>query len=260
MTRMFIESLEDRRLLSVDLPLDGGPVDTEVVALVAPRVTAAAQVVKATGNYSCKATFGDLTGTMYLQIASQQGSTVQGSLYSMDWGGFNIRVTGTIDGKGTLVIKGSDKTFKLKKLSVQVASGAKTLTGTCSVVQMGLSDSAKVNFGKLSKAPPKATVAKAPSLVGPYRGTAKSDDSSKPDNIALSFTKQQGGKIWGKDEDGNPITGIVLKDGQFRLIVQGDDNHTIVWGKLQKNGTLRGGYEWSGTGESESGTFTLYRT
>jgi len=259
MIRAFIESLETRQFLSVSLPHVSAPQDAPEMVMAASPVAAATKVIQAVGNYSCTAKFDGEPGLMILKITSQKSIAVSGSLYSMDWGGFNIAITGTIDAQGTLTLKGSNKTFKLKRFTVQVASNAASLTGSCSIVQMGISATAKVKLGKLSKAPPRATPAKAPSLLGSYNGTAYSNTGDHPNSVSLAFTKQDGGHIWGKDDQGEAITGVVLKDGRFRLITRESDGYTIITGKLQKKGVLTGDWAWFGQDGPDSGTFKLRR-
>ncbi|MGE5611679.1 MAG: hypothetical protein ACM359_20695 [Bacillota bacterium] len=261
MRQTFFESLESRQFLSISLPY-ASPLGSDYPTLTSTvQAAPTSPVISAVGNYSSSATFADEPGTIALKITSQKGTAVSGLLYSADWGGFNVTVSGTVDTKGRLTLKGSDKTFILKKFTAQIATNATTLTGSCSVVQMGIAATSKIQFNKLRKAPPVTPVV-APSLVGSYRGKAYNQDGNTS-SISITVTRQDGGHIWAKNADGSSMTGVVLKDGRFRLVSNATDGHIEVTGQVQKKGVLRGDWTWTGTGQShgqfDRGAFQLSR-
>lgn len=254
-----MEDLEQRQLLSVSVPSGSMPSAdgdlAEMATMQAAKV--AAKVANVLGNYSSKVSFGEEPGQMVLQITSQKGSKVAGRLYSSEWGGFEVAVAGTVDVKGKLVLSGRNATLTLKKLTLQVGPKGATLQGSCSLVQMRILVSSTIHFGKLRKAPPKPAPAKAPAIVGSYRGYAYDEDGSKSGKT-MTITKQDGGRIWG-NADGSPLTGVVLKDGRFRVIVREEDGYTDVTGKVARNGSMEGDWEYKGNDGTGSGTFEFRR-
>jgi len=254
-----MEDLEQRQLLSVSVPsgsmlgADGYP--AEMATMQPAKV--AAKVASVLGNYLSKASFGDQPGQMVLQITSQKGSKVAGRLYSSDWGGFDVAVAGTVDAKGKLVLSGRNATLTLKKLTLQVGPKNATLQGSCSLVQMRIPVSLTIQFGKLRKAPPKPAPAKAPSIVGSYHGYSYDEDGSKSGKT-MTITKQDGGRIWG-NVDGSPLTGVVLKNGIFRMIVREEEGYADVTGDVARNGSMEGHWEYTGKDDTSSGTFEFRR-
>ena len=258
MNRVICEMLESRQLLSATLPESASLLAFSEAPSLAVTAKAQTRVANVVGAYVASVTFEQKAGRFTLKITSQKSGKLAGLLYSSDFGGFQVNVTGSIATNNKITLSGRNSTFTLKKFSAQASTDGKSLSGSCSIVQMGISVTGTFTAKKSAKAVAGPAKAKAPNLVGKYSGTSTGGDT--PESITVTFTKQDGGHIWGRAQNGESLTGVVLPNGEFRLIEPSSDGHSDIFGKRQSDGSLTGEWKWTGKNrDTDHGTFSLSR-
>jgi len=250
MASLFVDTLESRRLLSgvgddYELAVDPGISEAGVMMPMSAPTRAASTVKK--GFYSGKTTLDEKKGSLILQVSSVSTTAFSGTFKSADWGAFSVTVTGKIS-SGAVTFSGKNSYTQIKSFKGTISGS--TLSGKLSIVQNGLSVSG--NFtGIYAKTSPAMGNVIEPKMLGSY--AIKSSDNNRTKSMVIS--KQVDGKVWGK-LDGSAITGVILSDGAFKVIMKESDGKALIMGKL-KSSKMSGEWEWYGNnGDTESGTFT----
>jgi hypothetical protein len=252
MNHNVLECLEPRQFLSVSVSPVCPPQATAEVHVAA--VTAAASTM--VGNYSAAMTVDQESGQAVLRITSQSGSTFTGRLYATGWGGFDVQVTGSLGAKSKVNFSGRNETFSVK-MAAKIAKDGKSFSGTCSVVQMGIASSGTCQFTRVSKVP-KLPAVKVVQLAARYKGY--SYGAEERTRITLSVTRQEGGHLWMTIQGSggtSTATGIILGDGQFRLVGTSDSDRMNISGQVQRKGVLSGKWQSS---IGDHGTFSVSPT
>ena len=249
MSPLFIEQLEQRTFLSATVGAESAPVMTAQAVTAAATATAKLRLYVQT--YTGSATINGIVGTLNLKITSISGSAVKATLSSTQWGGFSVALTGTVkSATGAVSLTGKNANTNVKAFKCTIASNNKTLTGTIKGTQMGLSASGSFKINRVSIPPVVATV-KWPSLVHKYKGSA-----SNGNTVTMSITKQSQGCFWGTSNQGT-VTGFVMTNGEFYMMITNSNGYTTVHGTRNSKGVLSGGWQFTGRGGNESGTFKL---
>lgn len=260
MNQPLLESLESRLFLSAAVLQDSPASSPQLASVALPLQPAAATALpRMVGSYSGTATIESVTFKFYVKISSQRApwpAALAGRLYSAGIGGFDLPVTGTITSEGALALSGSNSTFRLRRLAATVTGLGLKFAGTMSIVQMGLPASGRCSAQKVATIPARA-VAKAPNVVGAYRGYTIDGEGDR-DAEQFTVSRQQGGLIWGSGGD-STMTGIVLADGRFRMVFKSSEGTTWARG-IAKGSALEGEWTWSGRdGDTDHGTFRFNR-
>jgi hypothetical protein len=251
LTLPILDLLESRTFLSSVMPGGGDDVPVQDVAALRTPARAAASVKK--GWYQGTATLEGMQGKLYLQVLSVSGGTFTGNLKSADWGAFTVTVNGKVT-NAVVTLTGKNATTHIKSLKGTLSG--KTLAGSLTLTQMGLS-AIKGTFTCLytSTAPRIANV-KEPSVVGEYQVV-----SSDGFEAVMSIERQEDGKFWGRMDRKLPITGVILNNGLFGARVKEDNGSVSLRGQWDPaTGVLTGEWEKQRQdGTFKRGTFTATR-
>jgi len=247
-----LEALESRQLMSV-----AAPVLVEAQPLPQPALTAMATHPKLVANtyFLGSPTLGGISGKLALKIKTISGTAVTATLYSTDWGGFTIAVTGAINSAGAISLTGKNSTTRVTAFKGTLSSTSKVISGSCTIVQMGITLKGTISETRSSTAPVLKTY-KYPSLLGKYSGTLS--DGNHP---TLSITKQTGGLFWGTTSGGSApsaLTGFQSSPGVFQIIGVESSGYTIITGTRRSNGSLSASAIWygnDGSKEAQTGVF-----
>jgi hypothetical protein len=246
-----VEPLENRQMLSV-----AAPVVAEVQSLVQPAITVKVAQPKLVANtyFLGSPTLGGISGRLVLKITTVSGTAVTAVLYSTNWGGFTVGVAGTINSAGAILLTGMSSTCQVTAFKGTLDSTNKVISGSCTIVQMGLALKGTITETRTSTAPI-LTTPTYPSLLGTYNGT--SSDGIHP---TLSITKQAGGLLWGKAVSGDAVvvTGFQSAPGVSRLHAVESDGYTNITGTRRSDGSLNGTANWYGNdGGKKTSTFVM---
>lgn len=246
-----LEALENRQLLSV-----AAPVAAEFQPLHHPAVAALAAQPKLVANtyFLGSPTLSGMPGKLALKIKTVPGTAVTATLYSTNWGGFTVAVAGTINSAGAISLTGQSSTCRVTAFKGTLSSTSKVITGSVTIVQMGLALKGTMTQTRTLTAPV-LTTPRYPSVLGNYRGTRR--ESGQPTvAITASITKQTGALFWG----GTTVTGFQSAPGVFYLQSVDPDGYSIVSGIVHSNGSLSGTYtHYNKDGSKGTGTLLLYK-
>jgi hypothetical protein len=244
-----METLESRQLLSVAAPVmaEAQPLDQPVVTLMATQPK-----LVANSDFLGSPTLGGISGKLALKIKTVSGTAVTATLYSTDYGGFTVAVTGTISSAGAISLAGKSSTCQVTAFKGSLNSTSKSISGSCAIIQMGVALKGTITETRTATAPVLKTLT-YPSLLGKYRGTL-----SGGGNPIFSITKQTGGLFWGKTNDGNIITGFQSAPGVFHFHWVSSDSYTNVTGTRHSDGSLSGSaIKYGNDGSKKTQTFVV---
>jgi hypothetical protein len=244
-----LESLENRQLLSV-----AAPAVAEARPVFQPAVTVrvAQPRLVASSYFLGSPTLGGISGKLALKIKTVSGTAVTATLYSTDFGGFNVAVTGTITSAGAISLTGKSATCTVTSFKGTLSSTSKVISGSCTVVQNGVTLTGKITETRSATAPV-LTTPTYPSLLGKYSGVL--NDGS---HVTINITKQSGGLFWGNSNNGGVTTGFQSAPGVFRMHDVDKSGYTNITGSKQSGGSLSCSFKNYGTdGSTSAGTFVL---
>lgn len=272
--RSFVESLEARTFLSAEPTLAAGVgasagllhlqnSEAPAAALHAPAsATKAAtrSILNVRGKYrgTLRCSTGE-TGTIYVAITSQKGTALTGRVYSSDLGGFDVKFTAAINASRRMVVKGKNSDFQVRDSKNTVSADGRTITGSWSVLQMGIAFTGDVTLTKTTKLPP-ARPGKAPKITGTYEGYTLS--GGYRDDLSVKISRQSGGHVWASftSPDGSAhMTGIILSNGRFRWAGRFGSGQVQIAGAVKPGGRLEGVWLVKESGGQDSGTFVVNR-
>ena len=250
-----LETLENRQLLSV-----AAPVLAEVQPLVQPAVMVKVVQPKLTANsyYLGSPTLSGISGKLALKIKTAYGTAVTATLYSTDFGGFNVDVTGTVSTAGALSLTGKSSTCRVSSFKANLGSGNKVITGSCTIVQMGFTIKGAITETRTTTPPVLKTVT-YPSLLGKYTGVAS--NGNRP---TITITKQTGGLFWGTAIGSakvvSVITGFQSSPGVFRMHGVASDGYSNTSGTVLSDGALNCSVAWhDNDGSKGTQTFVAHK-
>ena len=244
-----LEALENRQLLSV-----ATPVFCEVQPLAQPAVTATVAQPKLAANSfflgspTLKNALGGISGKLALKIKTVSGTAVTATLYSTNWGGFNVAVAGTINSAGAISLTGKNANTNVASFKGTLNSTSKVISGSCTIVQMGVTLTGTITETRTLTAPV-LTTPTYPSLVGKYTVTCSNGNKD-----TMPITKQTGGLFWGSAD--GVITGFQSAPGVFRMHLVQSFGYTNITGIRHSDGSLSGSSMWYDT-DGSKGTLTF---